>query len=281
MEWLYGVRSMDSMNSHFKFFLFSLVFFLSTGCVYRPIFSVDDLFSFSFNETTQVVESQDQPRAMWAANWVGAQRPMPLPAPQLVVNPAVERELKWFHAKHRTFLPLSLERREPYYDTVAQIFQDEGLPLELMHIALIESGFRTKVKSNAGARGIWQFTKGTARAYGLHVGMWSDERTDPILSTIAAARHLRDLYARYEDWYLALAAYNAGTGAVNRAIKRTGSKDFWVLSDKRKLPYQTRRYVPRFIATTLILQDPKKYGFDDRTVQLARATQPNRLESLG
>ncbi|MCB0332980.1 MAG: lytic transglycosylase domain-containing protein [Bdellovibrionales bacterium] len=218
---------------------------------------------------------------MWAANWVGAPRPAVLPSPRLEVNGDVERELKWFHAQHRTFLPLSLERREPYYETVAQIFRDEGVPLELMHIALIESGFRTKVKSNAGARGIWQFTKGTARAYGLNVGLWSDERTDPILSSIAAARHLRDLYGQYQDWYLALAAYNAGSGAVNRAIKRSGSQDFWEIAKEKKLPYQTRRYIPRFIAATLILQDPKKYGFDERTVHLARASRPVSLETLG
>lgn len=136
---------------------------------------------------------------------------------------------------------------------LVEVFRDEGIPPELINVALIESGFKPDARSYAGAVGIWQFMKATARRYGLVVTRKEDQRRDPILATVAAARHLRDLYTQYEDWYLALAAYNAGSGSVDRAMLRARSSDFWELCRKKKLRVQTARYVPKIVAATIIV----------------------------
>ena len=186
-------------------------------------------------------------------------RPVPLPAPTLEITPEVQREIDRFSHRDSTFISAALEQREEHYDTMRQIFSDEGVPVELLNVAMIESGYRPDAKSSAGAVGMWQFLKSTGRLYGLQVGVFEDQRKDPVLSTIAAARHLRDLYLAYSDWNLALAAYNAGAGGVDRAINRAGTTDFWELSRSGKLRLQTRQYVARFVAVTLMMQTPEKY----------------------
>src|SRR5207244_11361513 len=110
--------------------------------------------------------------------------------------------------------------------------------------------------------GIWQFGLGTAEIYGLRKDRWVDEREDPVKSTQAAARTLKDLYQTFGDWYLAMAAYDSGPGTVQRAIERTGYADFWTLRKLHALPLETENYVPIFIATALIAKDPKAYGFE-------------------
>ena len=184
-----------------------------------------------------------------------------LPAPKLAITPEVHRELSNFTGNGRRHVQLSLERRDELWSTIQQIFQDEGVPQELQAVALVESGFNPDARSPSGAVGIWQFMKGTAQVYGLKVGWLEDQRKDVILSTIAAARHLKDLYRAYRDWELALAAYNAGSAAVDRALNRSGSTSFWELSRKGLLRSETRRYVPKFIAAALITANPEQYGF--------------------
>jgi membrane-bound lytic murein transglycosylase D len=177
-----------------------------------------------------------------------------LPAPELIITPEVERELDFILDRQGGFIWEALDRRSNVYPVVAQIFHDEGIPHDLINLALIESGFSTKARSRAGAVGMWQFMRPTARQYGLRVDRKEDQRQDVVLSTIAAARHLLDLYTEYGCWYLALAAYNAGTGTVNRAIMRAGSSDYWTILRKGRIPRETMRYVPRFIASTLIVK---------------------------
>jgi membrane-bound lytic murein transglycosylase D len=109
---------------------------------------------------------------------------------------------------------------------------------------------------------MWQFMKPTARSYGLSISLLEDQRKDPILSTIAAARMLRDLYDAYEDWPLALAAYNAGPARVDRALVRTGAHDFWGLCEKKAISKETREFVPRILAATMIEKDPASFGFE-------------------
>jgi membrane-bound lytic murein transglycosylase D len=183
-----------------------------------------------------------------------------LPAPKLIVTPEVRKQLDYFSHKDRKFISLGLKRREKYQKVLTAILEDEGIPSELVNLAFIESGFKIGARSRAGAVGMWQFMKSTAKLYGLEVGFFEDQRKDPILSTIAAARLLRDLYLQYECWYLALAAYNAGGGRVSKAIRKAGTKDFWVLARKGYLKRETCDFVPRFIAVSLIGENPDAYG---------------------
>ena len=183
-----------------------------------------------------------------------------LPPPEISQRPEVEEAIKHFTSKDKRYIPLAYKRRAEYLATLQQIFHDEGIPVELLNLALIESGFRKSIRSPRGAVGLWQFMKGTARSYGLKVSFLEDERKDPILSTIAAARMLRDLYETYEDWPLALAAYNAGPARVDRALVRSGSNDYWELIEKKALSRETRRFVPRIFAAIVIEKNPEKFG---------------------
>jgi soluble lytic murein transglycosylase-like protein len=126
----------------------------------------------------------------------------------------------------------------------ARIFEEEGVPLELLVVAEVESGFNPLALSPKGARGPWQLMPATAQRFGLRVNGQTDERVHPERSTRAAARYLRELYAQFGDWELALAAYNAGEQRVASAIERGGTRDFWQLAQQQLLPEETRRYVP-------------------------------------
>ncbi len=154
-----------------------------------------------------------------------------------------------------------LSRYEPL---IKKILQDNGLPEDLMYLALIESGFNLKARSPANARGPWQFIAGTGRHYGLKINRWIDERLDPIKSTQAACRYLKDLYhIMGGSWMLTKAGYNAGERRILNAIKKTSNTDFWYLARNGYLPRETRNYVPKFMAAAIIAKDPEKFGFVD------------------
>ena len=135
---------------------------------------------------------------------------------------------------------------EQEWEFVRESFQDEGVPVELLAVGWVESRFNPMALSPKGARGVWQFMPETARRYGLKVDDRRDERTDFTLSTRAAARHLADLYRRFDDWPLALAAYNAGAERIERALQRSGRRDFWEV--RPWLPAETQQYVPAVLA---------------------------------
>jgi membrane-bound lytic murein transglycosylase D len=166
-----------------------------------------------------------------------------------------------FKGKNRKAIDRGLERARRYREYIGEILAEKGLPKGLYVLPMVESSFRTDAYSHAGAVGMWQFIDSTARMSGLRVDWWVDERLDWRASTRAAVDHLGELYERFDDWELSLAAYNAGPGGVGRAISKGGA-DFWQLCDLKLLRAETRRYVPKFYALMQIFSDPEAYGFE-------------------
>jgi membrane-bound lytic murein transglycosylase D len=174
-----------------------------------------------------------------------------------------DRVLAWvdrYSRQHKYSFESGLKRSGRYIEMFREIFAEEGLPQDLVYMAHVESGYKTSAYSRAHARGVFQFIASTARRYGLRVDYWADERADPEKSARAAARYMKDLYAEFGDWYLALAAYNAGEGKIRRAIARTGKRDFWSIARTRYIRRETKNHIPAIIAATLLSKDPDKYG---------------------
>jgi membrane-bound lytic murein transglycosylase D len=181
-----------------------------------------------------------------------------LPPVEIVRNSKVAKWIGYFTGEGRETFLRWVRRSGKYRASTMSILREEGLPLELVNLALIESGFNPNAYSRAHAVGIWQFIRSTARIYGLRVDWWVDERRDPIRSCRAASRYLRDLYQALDSWPLALAAYNSGQRNVERAISRARTRDYWNLHLKR----ETRDYVPKFMAACIIMAEPWEYGLD-------------------
>ena len=179
------------------------------------------------------------------------------------INDRVLSMLDYYTAgRGRSTIEAGLERIGLYRSLIERIFAEEGVPLDLIYLAQAESVFKPKALSSAKAKGMWQFISSRGKEYGLRQNWWIDERSDPQKSTRAAARHLKDLYDQFGDWYLAMAAYNSGPARVSRAMRQAGASDFWTLSEQRRLPRETRNYVPTIIAMTIIGKHPDRYGFD-------------------
>jgi soluble lytic murein transglycosylase-like protein len=194
-------------------------------------------------------------------------------APVLVPNrPEIKRLVKELTGRGRHAFADALRMGKRQLPMIKKILKNAGLPTELAYLPMVESRFRHDAQSSEGAVGMWQFMKNTARASGLRVDQWVDERLDPEMSTRAAARHLKTLHQRFGDWDLVLAAYNAGIRAVMRALKRSNSEGFWDPAFRRRLPAETRRYVPKFYAVLHVVQNlaareagdgaPAVFGFD-------------------
>ena len=156
-----------------------------------------------------------------------------------------------------------LGRSSKYLRMMKNILREEGIPEDIAYLPLIESGFYTHAYSRSRASGPWQFIRSTGRRYGLKIDWWVDERRDPVKSTRAAARYLKDLHERFGSWSLALAAYNAGEGKISRALKVTKAKDFWSVMRTMAIKRETFNYVPKFIAAREIALDPEAYGLTD------------------
>jgi membrane-bound lytic murein transglycosylase D len=195
----------------------------------------------------------------------------------LQVNDAVLSYLHYFSSERgRKIVAFGLRRAGRYREMVRRILDEEGVPQELMCAAQAESGFQPRAVSRKKATGMWQFVRGRGREYGLTQTPYTDDRLDPEKATRAAARHLRDLYHRFGNWYLALAAYNAGPGVVERAVERTGYADFWELRRRNVLPKETANYVPIILAMTIMVKNLREYGL--HTLEIDPPLESDMLE---
>jgi len=182
------------------------------------------------------------------------------------VNEQVERWIHRFLGPERESFEGYLVREGLYGGLIQDRLRERGMPEELLYLAMIESGFLASATSPVSASGVWQFMGATARAYGLTVDYWVDERRDPVRATDAALDYLEELYGMFGSWYLAAAAYNAGPAPVTRALANLGNTGvaeeelYWKISEH--LPRETREYVPKILAATLLAQQAEHFGFD-------------------
>ena len=177
----------------------------------------------------------------------------------LVRTTTVDQFINYFKTKGKKQFQIWLDRKHEYGGLINEILTEQELPEELVNLAMIESGLNPKAFSRASAAGIWQFIYSTGKLYDLKRDWYVDERRDPIKSTYAACAHLKDLFEEFDHWYLALAAYNSGSGRVHRAMRLHQTSDFWQL---HTLPRETRNYIPYYLAAAIIARNPEEYGFE-------------------
>lgn len=189
---------------------------------------------------------------------------------EMSYNSVVKDEInRYLNKRGKAYIERMIGRAEYYAPVYEEILDSYNLPIELKNLPIIESAINPNARSYVGAVGMWQFMYYTGRMHGLHISRYIDERRDPIRSTHAAAEYLNNLFARYNDWTLALAAYNCGPGNVNRAIKRSKGKTYWDIY--QYLPRETRRYVPRYIAATYLMNYYQQHNLVPKNYDLPLA----------
>ncbi|MDH4318748.1 MAG: lytic transglycosylase domain-containing protein, partial [Desulfobulbaceae bacterium] len=257
-------------------FMFALLFVLS-GCAGIGGFDSDegdsawvDLEPAGEIEDRVVVESEETLRDELSGldqlgEWDGGTADISTPQYDFPVttNKQVEFYLELFQNKQHKHFARWLSRSKQYLTMIKPRLREAELPEDLAYLAMIESGFNPTAYSRAHASGLWQFIQSTGKNYGLRVDGWVDERRDPEKATEAAISYLGNLYHEFDDWYLAVASYNAGEGKIRRAIERYNTRDFWQLARNSYLSLETKRYVPKLIAAIIIAKEPEKYGFGD------------------
>lgn len=192
-------------------------------------------------------------------------------------NDTVLRYVNYFSSERgKATLINGLKRSGRYKEMISRILAEEGVPQELIFLAQAESAFQARAISHKAAVGMWQFVQWRGNEYGLKQTAFTDERLDPEKATRAGARHLRDLYRQFGDWYLAMAAYNCGPGCVSRAIERTGYADFWELRNRNVLPQETANYVPLIVALTIVAKNPGDYG-----IETVEPDEPLKYDTVG
>jgi membrane-bound lytic murein transglycosylase D len=208
-------------------------------------------------EMTFPVDPRIKPKVKEQALTTASQLP-------LEVNDAVLSYVHFFSSdRGRRTLVAGLKRAGRYKPLIQRVLAEEGVPQELIYLAQAESGFFPRAVSHKAATGMWQFMRERGREYGLTQSAYSDDRLDPEKATRSAARHLKDLYDHFGDWYLAIAAYNCGPGGVERAVERTGYADFWQLRSRNALPKETTNYVPIILAMTIMAKNAKDYDLEN------------------
>ncbi|MCW5980194.1 MAG: transglycosylase SLT domain-containing protein [Bryobacteraceae bacterium] len=217
-----------------------------------------------FPEDAPVENGEPQAVAFDAAEKFDGLFTLPPSELPLELNDSVRKWMRYFMTENgRKILVGGLRRQGRYRAMIQRILDEEGLPQELIYLAQAESLFKPRALSNKKAAGIWQFMDYRGREYGLRRTPDFDDRLDPERATRAAARHLRDLYGEYGNWYLVMVAYNAGPGRVARAKRRTGQADFWEFHKRKAVPPETRNYVPMILAITIMAKRPKDYGLEE------------------
>ena len=224
------------------------------------------------NHVRGVVLTLDSTRNNPGPNRVGSPRGGTASAPSYSLdvesfasNDRVQYYVDFFLEASRARFNIWLGRLARYEGMIRNVLRKYGLAEDLVYLALIESGYSNTAVSRARAIGMWQFIRSTGRAYGLRIDGWVDERRDPFKATDAAARHLQDLKEEFGSWYLAAAAYNGGATRVSRGLRRLNqgeASDSTFFELFRWLRRETRDYVPKLIAATIVAKDPAKYGFD-------------------
>lgn len=184
----------------------------------------------------------------------------------VVYNPSLENVIKSFLTRKRGLMERMLTVSQFYFPLFEQEFDNHNIPLEMKYLAIVESALNPKARSRVGATGLWQFMYGTGKEHGLDVNSYVDERSDPIKSTRAACEYLNRVYKIFNDWDLALAAYNSGPGNVNKAIRRSGGQtNYWNI--RRNLPRETAGYVPAFLATMYLFEYAEEHGLKGQKVE--------------
>jgi membrane-bound lytic murein transglycosylase D len=178
------------------------------------------------------------------------------------VKEQVGYHLDYFTRRGRKHYERWLSRSTRYLPMMKRTFAEQELPIDLVYLAMIESGCNPFAVSHANAVGMWQFIASTGRRYGLEISSYVDERRDPQKATLAAARYLKDLYQQFGSWDLALASYNAGEAKIERGVRRHSTDNFWEIRKTAFLRPETRDYVPRYLAALMIARNPEKYGFE-------------------
>lgn len=181
----------------------------------------------------------------------------------IIINNQVQVYLDLFQSQQKKSFAIWLSRSGKYLPMMQKELKEAGLPEDLAYLAMIESGYNQKAYSKAHASGLWQFIPGTGAQYNLTMNKYLDERRDAEKSTKSAVKFLSNLYDEFGDWHLAVAAYNAGPGKISKGMERYNTKDFWSLAQYDYLAMETKRYVPKLIASIIIAKNPEKYGFTD------------------
>lgn len=201
-------------------------------------------------------------------------------------HPRVQTLVAGYQTTMRPTLERALQRGNKYLPSMKSTLREEGVPPEFAYgVPIVESGYSLHATSHAGAVGPWQFILGTGKRYGLRIDGYVDERRDPEKATRAAARYLRDLYDRFGDWHLALAAYNTGEGNIERIKARKGCEDFWEMRDRGFLPSETSEYVPKVLAAMEVARSAKQYGINvvkspPQTFDVIQVSRPISLKAV-